>query len=191
VPDALAPRPSNPAPQRDARAPDYDATTVRVPDSQEPSSRAAQPSRPAPVLLLCVNGASLLPFLSPTITLHETDASMAPLPTVPSPWQTLSLPPALYKRVAELSPILPYPSSPLSLALLAHQYTARRRRLLFVAGVHRSPQFIAGATHSPSVVRSRALLFTRSKPRRVLVVSRTNPRLKTTQIKFVYFIKYF
>src|SRR5690348_8587648 len=83
-----------------------------------------------------------------------------------------------------LSPFSPYPSSPhLSSSPRSPVHCSTPSFVTVRRRSSRSPQFVAGATHSPSAVRSRALLFsTRPNPRRTLFVTRANPRLKTTQI---------
>jgi hypothetical protein len=102
--------------------------------------------------------------------------------------------PLSIKGTAELSPIVPTQAHPIP---LARQYTARRRRSLpFVAGAHgvrRSVSFVTGVHRSHAfAVRSRAPAFLHpAEPRRTLPVARANPRLMTTQIYFVYFIKHF
>jgi hypothetical protein len=154
--------------------------------------RRATPSRPARPFAHCVKDHHcdrfFLPIALPIDALgsnrsHQWRHEVRRRPieqsaTPPSLWPTLLL---SIKDSRVSLPSLPTQARPIS---LARQCTARRRRLLpFVAGVHRSPQFVAGATHSPSVVRSRALAFLHpAEPRRILPVARTNPRLKTTQI---------
>jgi hypothetical protein len=82
---------------------------------------------------------------------------------------TLHLPPFLYKLEAKSLSILPYPSSPLSLALLSRHRscTSRCRSLSFVAGVRRSSPELAVHrwSHAPaSEDRTPALLHPTEPP---------------------------
>jgi hypothetical protein len=73
-------------------------------------------------------------------------------------------PPLSIKGTAELSPILPYPSSLHPSSSPVHCSTLSL--VSFVAGVCRSSpelQFVAGASHSPSVVEP-LFFFTRPNP---------------------------
>jgi hypothetical protein len=126
----------------------------------------------------------------PQLLLFETDASMASLKTsMPSssPWQTLSLPPALYKRQQSSLSFSPTQARPIS---LARQCTARRRCLLpFVAGVHgaRSSSPEPRTRHPPSVVEPCS-----SPPGRTPSNSPRHtrePKVDDDPNYFVYFIK--
>jgi hypothetical protein len=164
------------------------------PAAVEQSAPASQRSSPSAMHThACsssrINGASTLPFLLrffllPLFLPLVTDALM-PFEDRRRPRELpgrLSFsPPSLYKRAAELSPILPYPSSPLSLTLLAVRAT------VVVAGVCRSSPKFAGVRHRRSPWSSpelrhppfevEPLLFsTRPKTCRSIVVTRTNPR---------------
>jgi hypothetical protein len=116
--DALA----QAAEPRPPRAPERPACTNRNPTS----APTATPS-PATVSFSAINGLHASVSSSPhSSSPHYEQETTAPLMAMknnrhvsPFPWPTLTLLSLPYKSDVELSHLLPYPSSPLSLALLA------------------------------------------------------------------------
>jgi hypothetical protein len=131
-------------------------------------------------------------FSFPPLFSLETDVVMAIEDRPFSPWRPFPSPlPLSIKGIAELSPILPTRALSHSSHSLARrsspEFAARRR------SPWSSPEFVitgavefAGAT--PSAVRSQApALLHSAETRRSIPVTRTNPRLKTTQLFCVFY----